>query len=314
MKRRAWAVTLIVGILVQAAACGAARIPEAAAQQPTPSAAADTGGIDWKAVDAAMGRAGTPMSGGVHRYGLPRSDLSVTVRGVRIRPSLSLGSWVAFRALGPGQAVAMGDLVLTEEEYNRVIARLQEGGVGQTAVHKHLPDESPRLWWTHIHATGDPVEIARTIRAALALTGTPAPAPPAPAEPLDLDTAGIHRALGRGGSVNGGVYQVSFPRAETIRSMGIEVPPSMGTATAVGFQPTGGGRAAINGDVVMTAGEVDGVLAALRAAGIEVVSLHNHMTDEEPRLFFTHFWAVDDAVKLARGLRTALDRTNLAGR
>jgi hypothetical protein len=105
------------------------------------------------------------------------------------------------------------------------------------------------------------------------------------------------------------VYQVSAPRSETIRAMGIEVPPSMGMATALNFQPTGGGKAAINGDFVMTAGEVDPVIRALRENGIAIVELHNHLTDEQPRLFFMHFWANDDALKLARGLRAALDRT-----
>ncbi|MBW3630152.1 MAG: DUF1259 domain-containing protein [Gemmatimonadetes bacterium] len=277
----------------------------ASAQQLPPSAS-----IDWRAVDAAMGRAGSMMPGDVYRFNMPRSDLSVTARGVRIRPALSLGSWLAFKATGPGQAVAMGDLVLTEQEYNRVIARLQQGGVGQTAVHKHLPQHSPALWWTHVHAHGDPARIAEVVRSALELTGTPKAAPaPAAATAIALDTAAIRAALGHAGRVNGGVYQVSVPRSETIRSMGIEVPPSMGLATVLNFQPSGGGKAAINGDFVMTAAEVDPVIRALRENGIEIVELHNHLTDEQPRLFFMHFWANDDALKLARGLRTALDRT-----
>jgi hypothetical protein len=269
--------------------------------------------IDWEAVDRAMGRAGQAQDGDVRRYGMPRGDITVTAEGVRIRPALSLGSWIAFKPSGAAEAVAMGDLVLTEEEYNRVIARLQEGGIGQTAIHKHLPDESPALWWTHVHARGNPTEIATTIREALALTGTPEPTTSAApsSEPLAIDTAQVRTVLGRAGRVNGGVYQVSVPRAETIRAMGIEVPPSMGVATVINFQPTGDGRAAINGDFVMTAGEVDAVTRALRANGIRVVSLHNHLVDEEPRLFFMHFWANDDAVTLARGLRAALDATNV---
>jgi hypothetical protein len=133
-------------------------------------------------------------------------------------------------------------------------------------------------------------------------------------EAIDLDTAQIRQALGHGGSVSGGVYHVTVPRAETIHAMGVEVPPSMGTATSLNFQPTGDGKAAINGDFVMTAGEVRKVIAALQQSGIQVVSVHNHMLDEEPRLFFMHFWANDDAVKLARGLRAALDQTNNAGK
>ena len=252
--------------------------------------------------------------GGVYKFSMPRADLQVTAAGVRIKPALALGSWLAFKASGNG-AVAMGDLVLTEKEYNRVIARLQQGGVGQTAVHKHLPDESPAIWWTHVHGNGDPVKIAETVKAALALTGTPSQGAPASssgdsAKATELDTAAINRALGRGGRMSGGVYQVSVPRAETIKARGIDVPASMGTATALNFQPTDGDKAAINGDFVMTADEVQPVIAALEANGIQVVALHNHMLDEEPRLFFMHFWANDDAVKLAHGLKAGLDNIN----
>lgn len=268
--------------------------------------------IDWRPVDSAMGRSGAIQPGEVYRFGMPRSDLRVTSQGVAIRPSFALGSWLAFRQSGPNEAVAVGDLVLTEDELNLVLSRLQQDGVGQTAIHKHLLEESPAIWWTHVHAHGDPVRIARAVRAALELTGTPPEAASGVGDPpaLDLDTARIRQALGHAGRNNAGVYNVSVPRAETIRAMGIEVPPSMGLSTVMNFQPTGGGRAAINGDFVMTAGEVDRVIAALRQSDIRIVALHNHLTDEEPRLFFMHFWAHDDAITLARGLRRALDQTN----
>jgi hypothetical protein len=302
---------LLVGLLLQTAACAPVHTPAAQAQETARGATAE---IDWGAVERAMERSGSMQPGGVFKFSMPRSDLSVTSHGVRIKPALALGSWVAFKARDGNKAVAMGDLVLTEKEYNRVIARLQEGGVTQTAVHKHLLDESPRIWWTHIQAEGEPVRIAETIRAALALTGTPAQSPSGgePA-PFPLDTAQISRILGHGGNVSGGVYHVSVPRPETIRAHDVEVPPAMGTATALNFQPTGPGRAAINGDFVMLADEVDGVIQALRQNGIEVVALHNHMLHEEPRLFFMHFWADDDALKLARGLRAALDRVRGRG-
>jgi hypothetical protein len=229
----------------------------------------------------------------------------------------SLGSWLAMKPRGASEVVAMGDLVLTEEELNPVLARLQQGGVGQTAIHKHLLDETPALWWTHVHAHGDALAIAGTVRDALALTATPAPAAPAtaavaPPAAIELDTAQIRQVLGTAGRVNGGVYQVTVPRSETIRSLGVEVGPPMGTGTALNFQPTGGGSAAINGDFVMTAGEVDAVIRTLQQNGIEVVSLHNHLLDEQPRLVFMHFWAQGDAVTLARGLRAALDQTSSA--
>ncbi|HEV2149637.1 MAG TPA: DUF1259 domain-containing protein [Longimicrobiaceae bacterium] len=302
---------VIASALTSAAACITGYTPPADAQTPAPHANPSQD-IDWKAVDAAMGRSGSMQSGGVYRFGMPRTDLSVTSKGVQIKPSLALGSWIAMKQSGPNEVVAMGDLVLTDDELNRVITRLQRDGIGQTAIHKHLLEMSPAIWWTHVHAHGNPIQIARTVREALALTGTPAQSPGGgnASQELGIDTAQISRILGHSGRNNSGVYSVSVPRAETVRAMGIEVPPSMGLSTAINFQPTGGGRAAINGDFVMTSGEIDRVISALRENGIQVVALHNHLTDEEPRLFFMHFWANDDAVKLARGLRAALDQTN----
>jgi hypothetical protein len=265
----------------------------------------------WKAVDAVLGRSGQPQPGGVQKYSFPRADLTVMVNNVTLKPALALGSWIAFKRTGRG-AVAMGDLVLTEREVMPVLSKLQELGVEQTALHNHVLEESPRIMYLHIEGHGDPTKVAEAVRAALDLTGTP---PPKPAMPdtgaFALDTARVARALGHQGKVNGGVYQVSVPRAETIHAHGIEVPPSMGLATAINFQPTEPGKAAITGDFVMTAKEVNPVIRDLRAGGIAVTALHSHMLNEEPRLFFMHFWAHDDAVKLAQSLRTALRRTNV---
>ena len=301
-------------LLLAAAACRGT--PEAKAEvqgtaQGTPTASAVGRVPDWKAVDAAMGRTGTEQPGNVRRYGMPRSDLRVTVQGVAIRPSFALGSWIAMTPHGDG-VMAMGDLVLLEDELSPVIDALQAGGVEQSAIHHHLVREQPRILYTHVHAMGDPVKIAQTVRGALERTSTPAAAPGAAApaaEPLGIDTAGIARTLGHTGRVNGGVYQVNAPRPETIRDSDMVVPGSMGLGTVMNFQPTGGGKAAITGDFVLRASEVNPVIRALRAANIEVTSLHNHMLNDEPRLFFMHFWANDDAVTLARGLRAALDST-----
>lgn len=209
--------------------------------------------------------------------------------------------------------MAMGDLVLTENEVSSVMSRLQAGGVEETALHNHVLGESPRVMYMHIEAHGDEVKIASAIRHALESTGTPL-TPPAAAQsqPLDLDTTAVSTALGYRGKVNGGVYQVSVARAEKVLENAMEIPPSMGVATAINFQPTGGGKAAMTGDFVMTAGEVNKVIRALQANGIQPTALHSHMLGESPRLFFMHFWADDDAVKLARGLRTALMQMHVA--
>ncbi|MFN2566958.1 MAG: DUF1259 domain-containing protein [Gemmatimonadaceae bacterium] len=278
-----------------------------AAAQNTPRGAAN-----WSAVEQALGRKGAMQPGDVMRFSFARRDLRVTARGVELRPAFALGSWVAFKRVGGGHAMVMGDLVLTEEEVNGVISRLQEGGVQQTALHNHVLGESPRVMYLHIAAHADPAAVARTIRAALEATATPldtATGPTAAAAAFDLDTAQIALTLGHAGRVNGGVYQLSIPRAERVTERGREVPSSMGLGTAMNFQPTGSGRAAITGDFVMTAREVNPVTRALRENDIEITALHSHMLGEQPRLFFMHFWANDDVLKLARGLRAALDRT-----
>ena len=167
----------------------------------------------------------------------------------------------------------------------------------------------------HILGHGDPVKLAATLHDALGASKTPlqsAAAAGAPAPSIDLDTAAIDRTLGYKGKANGGVYQVSVPRASPVSDDGMTVPDAMGTAEAINFQPTGGGKAAITGDFVLTASEVNPVLRALRENGIEVTALHNHMLDDQPHLFFMHFWANDDVGKLAKGLRAALDKVAVA--
>ncbi len=268
--------------------------------------------INWDQVDVAIGKKGSDQPGAVHKYSFPRSDLKVTVDGVPIKPALALGSWVAFEPAGSG-VMLMGDLVLTEGELSPVMARLIAGGFEITAVHNHLLRTSMPVYYMHVGGHGDPVQLAQTLHAALALSATPlaatAPAPAAAA--LELDTAALDKILGYKGTVNGGVYQFSVPRAEAITENGMAIPPAMGTAIPLNFEPTGGGKSAITGDFVLLGSEVNPVLRSLRQHGIEVTALHSHMIDDTPHLFFMHFWAHDDAVKLAQGLRAALDLINV---
>jgi hypothetical protein len=191
--------------------------------------------------------------------------------------------------------------------------KLQQEGIEQTASHNHLLGESPRVLYMHIEGHGDPVALARSLAAAIALTKTPAPATTAPSttqQAFNLNTAQVEQALGYTGKANGGILQFSVPRSEKITEGMMEIPPSMGTATAINFQPTGGGKAAITGDFVLLASEVNPVIRALRAHEIEVEALHNHMLADQPHLYFMHFLGNDDAVALAQGLRAALDATN----
>src|SRR5438477_7296976 len=297
------AVVLTIFVL---AACSAPQNTNAPASGEQQSA------TDWKPVEQALGKAGSMQPGDVYKVSLPRSDLRVTVGGVELKPALALGSWVAFKKSGDMTTV-MGDLVLTEDEVTPVMTKLEEGGVDPTALHNHVLHESPRVMYMHIHAMGDGVKIAKAIHDALALSKTPfaAPAAATPAQDLGIDTKQIDQIMGQTGKVNGVVYQFSILRADKIMDNEMEIPPAMGIAQAINFQPTGGGKAAITGDFVLLASEVSPVIKALRDNGIEVTALHSHMLVETPHLFFMHFWANDDAMKLAQGLRAALDKVNI---
>jgi hypothetical protein len=283
----------------------------ALAQGASPSTS-NQGTSDWKAVEDAMGRAGQIQPGDVIKFSMPRKDLHVVLDEVVIKPGLALGSWAAFKREG-GEAMVMGDLVLTEDEVEPVMMKLQQGGIHESAVHNHLIGESPRVMYMHIASHGDALQMAKAIHQALALTQTPGPdGSPAPqaASELGFDQKQVEQILGHSGKVNGGILQIGVPRAETITDSGMAVPPSMGVATALNFQPTGNGKAAITGDFVLLGIEVNAVIKTLRENGIAVTALHSHMLMEDPRLFFMHFWGNDDAVKLAKGLRAALDKTN----
>ena len=278
----------------------------------TSVSAASAQEIDWKKVDEAIGRNAAVVSGDVHRYAFPRTDLNVTLDSVTIRPALALGGWTAFKPMHGGVMI-MGDLVLLESEINPVMLKLIQNGAEITAVHNHLLRGSPATFYMHVGGHGDPVKLATAIRTALAESKTPLtpPSPPATQPTIDLDTAQLDQIIGVKGQANGGVYQFAVPRRDPVSESGVQLSPvgPLGVATALGFQPTGGGKAAITGDFVLAGEEVNPVIQALRSNGIEVTALHSHMLDEQPRLFFMHFWANDDALKLARGLRAALDKT-----
>jgi hypothetical protein len=267
--------------------------------------------IDWKKVDGALGRTAT-VSGDVHRYGFPRSDLQVTLDGVTIRPALALGGWAAFSPMERG-AMVMGDLVLLETEINPVMTKLLEGGIEITAVHNHLLRANPATFYMHIGGHGDPVKMAEAIRSALALSKTPLSTPAAATPPaIDLDMPQLDKIIGAKGQANGGVYQFNVPRRDAVIESGMTVPTAMGSAHAINFQPTGGGNAAITGDFVATADEVNPLIRTLRSNGIDVTAIHSHMLTEQPRLIFMHFWATDNALKLAKALRGALEKTAIA--
>ncbi|MBI4491213.1 MAG: DUF1259 domain-containing protein [Chloroflexi bacterium] len=268
--------------------------------------------IDWSAVEQALGKPGELQPGDVFRVSLPRTDLDVSVGSVKLKPAFALGSYAAFKQVG-SDALVMGDLVLLDEEVNPVLSGLFQGGFDVDALHNHLNGLSRHVMYVHYAGRGDAVQMATALREALSVTRTPFGSAPAggPAGGPEIDTQRIEQLLGHEGKMlDGGVFQVSVPRAEGITMDGVEIPPAMGVAMPFSFQPTGDGKAAITGDFVLTASEVNAVARTLREHDIEVTALHNHGLTEEPRLFYMHFWAHDDATRLAEGLRAALDQTN----
>jgi Domain of Unknown Function (DUF1259) len=268
---------------------------------------------DWKAVEQALGKPGQLQPGDVFRVGMPRTDLNVSVKGVPVKAGFALGSYAAFRQVGD-HAMVMGDLVLLDAEVPAVMSGLFAGGLEVTAVHNHLNEMSPHVMYMHYEGHGDAVQLAKALRQALASSATPLGGAAAAASAVSgatLDTKQIEQALGRQGrDVGGGVFQVTAPRSEAITEMGQPLLPAMGVVTVMNFQPTSDGKAAITGDFVLVDKEVNAVARALRQHGIDVTAIHNHGLFDTPRLFYMHFWANDDPVKLAQGLKAALDQTN----
>jgi uncharacterized protein DUF1259 len=264
---------------------------------------------DWQEVEKVFNRKGT-VQDDVFKVTFPRSDLKVKIGEVSIEPGLALTSWVAFKLIG-SHAMIMGDLVLLEGEVIPVMSKLVEGGVEVTGLHNHIMSESPKVMYLHYFGQGEPTKLAETMKAAIALTKTPLN-PPQPKQPSStIDWTKVESILGWTGQHKGDLLQISIPRAETITENGMDIPPSMGVANAINFQMIGE-KAATTGDFVLLASEVNPVIKALTEHGIAVTAIHNHMLTESPRLFFLHFWAVDDPEQLAKGLRTALDKTNSA--
>lgn len=296
-------VVIAVGALV-VGGCGGAAAPS--------STGAPRSSIDWNAVGQAMGSPLTPEEGDVHTAEFLRSDLHVVNAGVAESPGMELGAEAMFHQAPSGPALMIGEATVTDQELNKVLARLeQDHTVEVSAIHKHLQDETPRLWWVHYAGYGDPVAIARTLHAAFALTGMPLNAPAETEVPMALDTAALDRIIGVKGEAEHGVYHFHVPLAQQITDTRahLTLPALMEASTLVMFQPLGVGQAAVNGDYAMTADQVNPVIQALQAHGMTIISLHNHLLYESPRLFYMHFWGTGDATTLAQGLRAGLDAT-----
>ncbi|WP_171161797.1 DUF1259 domain-containing protein [Streptomyces sp. I05A-00742] len=274
---------------------------------------ATTSEADWQDVIDLLKHRGRLAGDKVYRMGFLRHDLKVKSYGYPLKASLGLGSFISFLRYEDGKVMMMGDMAVTEREMQKVIDILDSRGITQTAIHKHLFAHEPAVWWMHIHGMHrDATYLARALRSALKATGTPPATGLPPKVQLDLDTAGIDAALGTKGGTEGEIYKIVFARNETVIDHDRVLPRMTGSTTALSFQPIGKHKAIVNGDFVMTAGEVQDVVRALRRNGIDIVSIHSHMLMDDPRLFFLHFWGIGDGVRLARGLRAAVNHTNVS--
>jgi Domain of Unknown Function (DUF1259) len=257
-------------------------------------------------ITQAIGKPGE-LTGPMYKVSFPRSDLAVRVGNIAIKPALALMAWAGFVKSG-NSAFTYGDLVLLEDEINPVISKLEEKGLELSALHNHLLHETPRIMFIHFVGRGDEVELATGVREALALTKSPLVSTTSGPETRPQIATEIEKIIGYQGSMGGDVFHITVPRNDVhVASMGTMLPGSMGMNTPFNFQ-LDGRNAAINGDFMLRPTELNPVIKVLRANGIEVASIHNHLLDNEPQLVFMHFWAYGDALDLAKGLKAALDR------
>jgi hypothetical protein len=262
---------------------------------------------DWQPVENVFGRKGT-VQGDMLKVSFPRVDLNITVGDVSIEPGLALTSWIAFKRDGR-RSMMMGDLVLLDSEVTQVMTKLTANNLQVTALHNHILGESPSIKYLHFAGHGDAVTLAHAMMAALSVTKTPLTLTQSSQASAGYDWSRVESILGRPGAHKGKVVQFGIPRVETITESGMIIPPFMGMATAINIQLVGE-KAAATGDFVLLASEVNPVVHALIDNGIAVTAIHSHMLFESPRLFFLHFWGVEQPEKLARGLKAALVTTN----
>jgi hypothetical protein len=263
-------------------------------------------GMDTTKIDQALGTPGQKL-GDVYKVGFPRTDLHVSIHGLAIKPGLALGSWAAFTGTDD-HAMVMGDLVLLEDELNPVMEKLRSAGFEISAVHNHLIEETPHVVYLHYMGHGVAAQLATGLHAALAVSKTPLDKPAASAEEATPPAwvKAVEDSVGRKGNFKGGVLSYGVPRGEPVMMDGMTVAPAAGVAEAINFQAADAGNVATTGDFVLTAAEVNPVIAELQAHHILVTALHSHMLTEQPRLFFMHFWAVGSPESVGGGIAAAL--------
>jgi hypothetical protein len=267
---------------------------------------------DYKSVLQTLGKQGDFKSN-VLKINIPRNDLKVTVDGVTTPTPFGFGGWLAMTKGDGGKDVMMGDLVLVEDEVNPVMSALLDNGLEVTALHNHFFFENPRIFYMHVHGHGKADDLARMAKPAVDLIGHGSPQHQSTISggrsniaAGQIDAAKIAKLVGHEGEQSGPVYKITIGRDDiNLKEMGAPINVRMGLNTWAAFYGSDA-NAEIAGDVAMLGTEVTPVLKALRANGLDVVAMHNHMIGGQPPIYFLHYWGTGPAEKLATGFKAAL--------
>jgi hypothetical protein len=265
----------------------------------------------WTAISRVFGQDGE-VHDGYFRVNLPRSDLSVRIGGDVLEPPFELTSYVGFVPVGTTDVLAMGEIVLRDDEVARVMSELRRQGVATPALHNHLIGESPRIMFIHVMALGSAESVATKLHTAFAKSATPMRAPSE--SPAAADWTAVDAILGKHSEASGHTAEYEFPRRGriTVGGVGVKSSGMLETASEVVFQQLGGGRAACGGELFVSPLEIDAVARTLDEHGLHVTAIHNHMIEQTPQLYWLHWYGTGDAATLARGVAAALGRMNSA--
>lgn len=279
-------------------------------------ASAQTPSFDTSPIEEATGMKGTYNAAeNVYKVSKPRANMT-SIDGWKLPPFLGAGSYAAFTPMGNNQVMVMGDNVLYEDEVEPTMSAALENGLEVTALHNHFFFEQPRLFFMHIGGMGDAGKVAAAVKKVLdtpdqirskqAGPATKYSEPPPPAE-NHITGAPLEDIFGKKGEANNGMFKVSFGRP--VKMHGVTAGDAMGVNTWAGFAGTDN-QAVVDGDFAVLENELQPVLKSLRGAGINVVAIHQHMTNEAPRLIFLHYWGQGKAQDLAKAVRGAIDLTS----